>query len=401
MKVLLKKSTPKGVLNAPPSKSYSHRYLIGSALAKNICKVENIYYSNDIKATLNCLSSFGCAYKIDNTSVTFIDNTYMSNNPIFNCLESGSTLRFMIPIALTKYNSVTFIGSETLLKRGVSEYEKMFTKIGINVNKFDNGIAIKGKLKPGIYEVDGSMSSQYVTGLLFALPLLNGDSKIILLPPVNSKNYIDMTLDVLKQFGVNIFIDGLVISIPGNQEYKSKNNVVEGDYSNAAFLEAFNYLGGDIKVLGLNETSIQGDRVYKDYFKKLNRGYEEIDISNCIDLGPVLMMFAALKHGAKFVGTKRLKIKESNRALSMKQELEKVGVKLDVFDDEVIVNKCNLHAPNTIFSSHNDHRIAMSLSLLSTLFDIKIDGAEAINKSYPSFYEELKKVGVSIIYETE
>lgn len=400
MKVKIYKSTPKGVLNAPPSKSYSHRYLIAAMLANNESKISNIYFSNDVLATLDCLSSFGCAYKKDFDSVSFYKDETLNSRPIFNCNESGSTLRFMIPIALTKYEEATFTGSEKLISRGIGVYEDLFIKQGIEVNKCKDSIVIKGKLKSGVYEVDGSISSQFVTGLLYALPLLDGDSEIKLLPPINSKNYIDMTLDVLAKYQIKFECKENSILIKGNQKYIASNHEVEGDYSNTAFLDAFNYLGGDIKVNGLNKNSLQGDKIYIEYFKKLNEGNVTLDISNCIDLGPVLMVFAALKNGARFIGTSRLKIKESDRALAISQELKKVHVKLDVFDDEVVVHKCNLCTPSEPFNSHNDHRIAMALSLISTLYDIEIMDAEAINKSYPHYFEELKKVGVKIDYET-
>ncbi len=401
MLVKIYKSTPKGVLNAPPSKSYSHRYLIAAMLANNESTISNIYFSNDVLATLDCLSSFGCAYKKAFDSVSFYKNKTLNSKPVFNCNESGSTLRFMIPIALTKYDEVTFVGKEKLISRGIGVYEDLFTKQGIEVNKNKDSIKIKGKLKSGVYEVDGSISSQFVTGLLYALPLLDGDSEIKLLPPINSKNYIDMTLDVLSKYQIKFECKDNSIFIKGNQKYIAYDFEVEGDYSNAAFLDAFNYLGGDIKVNGLNKNSLQGDKIYVEYFKKLSEGNVTLDISNCIDLGPVLMVFASLKNGARFIGTSRLKIKESDRALAIKQELEKVHVKLDVFENEVVVHKYNLCKPSEAFNSHNDHRIAMALSLFLTLYDVEILDAEAINKSYPHYYEELKKVGVKIDYETK
>ena len=400
MKVKIYKSTPKGVLNAPSSKSYSHRYLIASGLANNPSTVSNIYFSNDVMASLNCLSSFGCAYKMDNNGVEFINNSYINDNPIFDCNESGSTLRFMIPIALTKYEDVIFKGSEKLISRGLEIYEKVFNKLGIKVIKSNDSLRFIGKLKPGVFEIDGSISSQFITGLLYALPLLDGDSKIILLPPVNSKNYIDMTIDVLEKYSIKIERVNNTFIISGNQKFVAKDYEVEMDYSNVAFLEAFNYLDGNIKVLGLNPYSLQGDKVYQEYFELLSKENVTLDISNCIDLGPVLFVFASLHHGATFIGTSRLKIKESDRALAMKEELAKVGVKLDIYEDKVIVHKCALKEPKEAFNSHNDHRIVMAMSLFSTKFDVEINDAEAVSKSYPHYFKELEKVGVKIDYET-
>ena len=398
MIVKIFKSTPKGELIAPSSKSYSHRYLLAAGLSKNTSTVSGLYFSNDVMASLNCLSSFGCDYILNDDSVTF-RNVDKKEVKVFDCNESGSTLRFMIPIALTKYEDVTFKGSEKLISRGIGVYEKMFNETGIEVFKTNDSLRFVGKLKPGTYEIDGSISSQFVSGLLYALPLLDGDSKITLLPPVNSKNYIDMTIEVLEKYSIKIEKEDNALIIPGNQKYIAKDYEVEKDYSNSAFLEAFNYLGGNLKVLGLNPSSLQGDKVYQDYFELLSKGNVTLDISNCIDLGPVLFVFASLHHGATFTGTSRLKIKESDRSLTMKEELAKVGVQVDIYDDKVIVYKDELKEPCGIFNSHNDHRIIMALSLLSTKFDIVISNAEAVSKSYPHYFKELEKVGVKIDYE--
>lgn len=401
MLVKICKSQPKGEIIAPPSKSYSHRYLLGAMLADNDSVISNIYCSEDIMATLNCMPSFGRAYKFDDNKVFIRRCIDTSANPVFNCNESGSTLRFIIPIAMTQFDSAVFIGTEKLISRGISVYEDIFAKQAIKVNKFKDKIIIEGRLKSGYFEVDGSISSQFITGLLYALPLLNGDSVIKLIPPINSKDYIDMTLKVLSDYQIKYEYEENQIKVFGNQKYKGNNYSVEGDYSNAAFLEALNYLGGKLNVNGLIRNSLQGDKVYREYFEKLDDDYCEINIENCIDLGPVLMVFAALKNGAKFTGTKRLAIKESNRAMAIKEELIKVGISVDVKEDEVIVYKGIITPPSTTFDSHNDHRIVMALSLLFTLFDIEIDSAEAVNKSYPNYFEELEKVGVKILYETK
>lgn len=399
MNVIIYKSTPKGEVIAPASKSYTHRYLIASMLSKNESKIDNVYFSNDVLATLSCVASFGRDFIKSDNSITFLNNNEYVNNPIFNCNESGSTLRFLIPITLTKYKKVTFKGTKKLISRGIEEYEKIFNNQNIEVIKNEDSLIFKGSLKSGIFEVDGSKSSQYLTGLLFALPLLNGDSQIKIIPPLNSKDYVNITLDILSKYGILYKVDGLNIYIKGNQEYKASNNKVEGDYSNAAFLEAFNYFNANINVLNLNDKSLQGDKIYQEYFKLLDKENVTLDISNCIDLGPILMCFAALKHGATFIGTKRLQIKESNRALAMKEELAKVNVKVDILDDSVIVYKSDIKNNRIEFNSHNDHRIVMALSLISTLFDIKINDALAINKSYPNYFKDLEKVGVKIDYE--
>ncbi len=210
-----------------------------------------------------------------------------------------------------------------------------------------------------------------------------------------------MTLNVLKQFKIAYELNGTTIKIFGNQKYHASMCKVDGDYSNAAFLEAFNYLGHQIKIKNLNPLNIQGDRVYQFYFKILKENNAVLDISNAIDLGPVLFVMASLMHGATFTGTKRLTIKESNRVQAMADELKKIGVKVSVFQNKVKIYPHKIHKPYSTFESHNDHRIVMALSILSTFFDISIHHAEVINKSYPNYFDDLIQLGAKINYENE
>lgn len=401
MNVSIRKKTLNGRVNAPPSKSYSHRYLISSMLSKNESKIINIYFSDDILATLACINAFGRKYLRSDTSVLFENETFINQTPIFECHESGSTLRFMIPISLTKYDHVIFKGTTRLISRGISVYEKVFEKQNIKIIKNSDSIEIVGKLRPGIFNVDGSLSSQYITGLLFSLPLLNGDSVINIIPPIYSKPYIDLTLDILNKYSIEFQVKNNQIFIKGNQEYIAKNFEVESDYSNAAFLDSFNYFGSNIQIDGLNPNSLQGDKVYQEFFKQLYDGKPTIDVSNAIDLGPILFTFASLKNGATFINTDRLRNKESDRVMAMKEELEKVGAKIDVLENRVIVHKVEIHKPKTPFNSHNDHRICMALSLLSTRFDIIIQNADAVKKSYPSYFKDLESLGAKITYGTD
>ena len=394
MNVLLKKGVLNGIISAPPSKSYSHRYLIASMLSDNESVISNIFFSDDVLATLNCINAMGKRYLINDNSITILDKKTNNDIPVFDCNESGSTLRFFIPIALSKYEKVIFKGSERLLKRGISIYEEILKDV--EFIKENNQITISGKLTSGHYKVDGSISSQYISGLLFALATLNEDSIIEILPPITSKNYIDMTLKVLSDYQIKYEINDNIIKINGNQKYIAKDFNVEGDYSNAAFLDAFNYFNNNVVVNNLNDNSLQGDKIYKEYFNKLNEENATLDIENCIDLGPVLFVFAALKHGGTFINTKRLKIKESDRASAIKKELAKFNINIDVLDNQVIVHKSNIVNNNLVIDSHNDHRIVMAMSLLSTLFDITIKDANCINKSYPYYFDDLKKLGVEL-----
>lgn len=401
MRVTIKKGTANGIINAQPSKSFSHRLLIASALSSFESVVHNVVLSNDIIATINCLKVLGKDVMIEENTVTIKNKIgyIMPNELIFDCMESGSTLRFFIPIAATTGKRLIFKGTEKLISRGIGPYQEIFQKQNIAVEVFNDKIIIDGKLKGDDFELVGNISSQFITGLLFALPLLEKDSSITVTTKLESKNYIDMTLDVLKLS--NIFIDHWErkFVIRGNQNYSGGSFTVEGDYSNAAFLDSFNFLNGNIVIKGLNPESSQGDKVYLEIFKKLSNEYCTIDISNCIDLGPILFAFSSLKHGAHFINTKRLKIKESNRVLDLKEELEKFGIIVKDLDNEVYIDNSLLHSPNVELNGRNDHRIVMALSVMLTIFGGIINGAEAVNKSYPDFFKDLERLGIEVCYE--
>ncbi|MCF0178023.1 MAG: 3-phosphoshikimate 1-carboxyvinyltransferase [Bacteroidales bacterium] len=401
--ISIQKGLAKGVLNAPPSKSYAHRYLTASFLASlhsnKPIKVSNIELSEDISATLDSIKALGGIFKIGNGDIIFEPCTLrqQSNVPdILNCRESGSTLRFFIPIALALYGEGTFAGSEKLISRGIGPYETIFSEKGIKHSKSASKIEIYGALQSGDYIVDGSISSQFITGLLFALPLLDGNSHIQILPPVTSLPYIQITLDVLKHFGIDAKFCDNNIDIPGNQHYTAIDSICEGDWSNAAFLHLFNHIGGDVVISGLNPDSKQADKCCLSHFKALEKGFCTIDLENCIDLGPILFTFAALKNGAKFENCRRLRIKESDRVADLCMELAKIGAEAKIDDNSLIIKPADLRNISTqiTFNSHNDHRIAMSLAVASTLFSAEIEGYEAVAKSYPSFFQDLAKIGI-------
>lgn len=397
--VKINKSIACGVLNAPPSKSYAHRLLIASMLSNDNCIVNNISMSNDIIASINCIKALGKDVIINKDSINVISsNKELDDELVFDCLESGSTLRFFIPIACLSGKKLIFKGSKRLIERGIGVYEDIFKKQNISLIKEEDRYIIEGKLKSDDFYVNANISSQFISGLLFALPLLDGDSRIIITSNIESKNYIDITIDVLKQAGIDIEFNDNIFYIKGNQKYICNNYTVEGDYSNSAFLEAFNYLGGNVIVNGLNDNSCQGDKVYKEYFDILNKGYACIDIKNCIDLGPILFCFSALKYGAKFINTSRLKIKESDRVKDLASELEKFGVLVIDNGNEVIIDNKNLHKASCVLSGQNDHRIVMALSIMLSVFGGEIEGYEAVNKSYPKFFEDLKRLGVEVEY---
>lgn len=399
MKVRIGKGTAKGTVSAPPSKSMAHRLLICAGLSGSECIVHGISDSEDMLATMDCLRALGvqCEKEKDTVKVSGIDIRKAAASENLNCRESGSTLRFFVPIALLTGKETVLTGSRRLMERPLSVYEELFSQHGIAFQKTEREIRTRGSLRYGSFEMDGNVSSQFVTGLLFALPLLEGDSRIVLRPPVESRSYIDMTLSALKLFGVEAdWQEENILYIKGNQRYHAEEVFVEGDYSNAAFFEALNLLGGQVKIENLRKDSLQGDRVYEELFEALKRPGAELYLSDCPDLGPVLFAAAAAKHGGKFTGTSRLKIKESNRGEAMAEELRKFGVTAEVLENEVIVGSQGLREPKEVLDGHNDHRIVMSEAVLLTQTGGIIDGAEAVSKSFPDFFEKLASLGIEV-----
>lgn len=394
----IKKSIATGSVYAPPSKSMAHRLLICAALTGSECKIENVSLSEDISATIDCLNSLGAVITVENDTafVKGIDFNNLPDEIILNCRESGSTLRFMIPILLLTGKKSVLRGSNYLFTRPLSVYEEICASNGFLYEKGINSLVIKGRLSGGNFTVNGDISSQFISGLLFVLPFLEHDSKIIINGNFESRSYVEMTLKVLSLFGVEALLNDNVIFVKASQKYVSTDAFVEGDYSNSAFLDALNYVGGNVSVLGLNEESLQGDKVYIEYFEELSNGTPTLDISNCPDLAPILFALAAYLNGATFVGTRRLKMKESDRASVMKEELEKFGSEITVLGNKVVIEKRKLNAPNTVLCGHNDHRIVMALSVLLTVFSGKIKGAEAIKKSFPDFFEKISTLGVEV-----
>ena len=396
MKVIIEPSIAKGKVVSPPSKSYAHRLLIASSLSKSKSIVNGIIKSDDMNATLSCILSLGVSIKQENQTVTLENTSSKKDEANFYCNESGSTLRFFIPIALAFGGTNIFHGTEKLISRGISVYEEICKEQNIFLEKFKDKLIFKGKIKPSTFNIRGDISSQFITGLLFALPLLDGNSTINITTPLKSTGYIDITLDVLKQCGIVIERKDNTFFINGNQKYKPINATVEGDMSNAAFLDAFNILGGEVSVLGLNHNSKQADAVYSSMLNGLKQSYQVYDISNCIDLGPILFAIAGVCHGAKFTGTNRLRIKESDRVVAMVSELEKFGITADIGEDSVTIHKNKIEKPTKILNGHNDHRIVMALTVISTIYGGEIEGCQAVNKSYPNFFEDIKSLGIKL-----
>ncbi|MBO4830970.1 MAG: 3-phosphoshikimate 1-carboxyvinyltransferase [Oscillospiraceae bacterium] len=390
MTVTIYPSVPVGTVKAPPSKSMAHRLLICAGLAKGGSRVRGVAPSDDVLATIDCLRALGASVDIDGeTALVRGADPRRAVPGVLNCRESGSTLRFFTPLCALSGRETVLEGSGTLFRRPLEPYEDLFRERGLLFAKTERSLTVRGPLGPGTFELPGDVSSQFISGLLFTLPLLEGDSVIRLRPPVESRAYTDMTLSALGSFGVNASWNGdLELLVPGGQEYLPRDVSVEGDWSNAAFFLA---MGAD--VTGLDPDSLQGDKVCAEHFAVLDRGHAEIDISGCPDLGPVLMACAALKSGGTFTGTRRLALKESDRGAAMAEELGKFGVRVSVEENRITVSG-GAKTPSEPLSGHDDHRIVMALSVLCTRTGGTIEGAEAVSKSFPDFFERLKDLNV-------
>lgn len=399
MKVKILPSKTSGEVSAPPSKSFAHRYLIGSVLSCGKCVIKNIADSDDISATLSCIEQLGGSVtKVGNIVTVIPTNEKQIENAVFDCKESGSTLRFFIPVVLaTGAKNCTFLGSERLLARGIKEYEKLFENSDVKIKSDEKSIEVNGTLSAGNYEISGEVSSQYTTGMLFALSVLDGKSTLKITGNAESRAYVDMTIKVLKDFGADITeTEKNFFEINGKGRLSPGEFTVEGDWSNAAFLIALSRLVGTISVSGLNENSVQGDRFCTAAFDALDGENAEIDLKDCPDLAPILFAYAAYINGGRFTNTRRLRVKESDRANVMAEELKKFGANVKVYENSVEIEKTQLKPPIVPLCGHNDHRIVMALSVLAAVFGAEIDGAEAVNKSYPDFFRVIKKAGVNV-----
>ena len=420
MNVRITPNKLEGEVIIPPSKSLSHRAIIAAGLASGKSIISNIVYSKDIKATIDAMRAVGANITEYDNYLEIVGSSVKRVGNVIDCNESGSTIRFMIPIALTVPGKITFVGRNNLCKRPLDSFFEIFESQGIKYKRGEDYLPLEvdGVLTSGEYSIRGDVSSQFITGLLYALPMLDGDSVINITTEMESKGYIDLTIDMLARFGINIINEDYKrFKVPGNQKYKSTDYEVEGDFSQAAFFLVGNMLGADIKLKAMNMNSHQGDKkILNDiedfggvikyennmlYVENSNINNAIIDFSQSPDLGPALTVLASLATGtSKFVNAGRLRIKECDRITCMKQELEKLGAEIDELSDGMIIyGKDKLHG-GTI-SSHNDHRVVMAIAMASLKMDgdLIIENCEAINKSFPHFFEVFKSLGGKISYE--
>ena len=402
-----------GELSPPPSKSVLHRYIIASSLAKGVSKIENISFSEDIIATIEAMKKLGAKieqkenYLLIDGSDTFKN---LNENIEIDCNESGSTLRFLFPLSIVKENKVLFKGRGKLFKRPMTPYFQNFEKYKIKHSYIDeNAILLEGQLKAGIYEIDGNISSQFITGLLFSLPLLDGKSKIIINGKLESSNYIDISLDCLSKFGIKIINNSYQeFVIEGNQSYKVGNYRTEADYSQAAFFLVANAIGSKIKINDLSEDSLQGDKKIIDYISEIDNWNSKdtlvLDGSETPDIIPILSLKAAVS-GKKIeiVNVERLRIKESDRLKATVEELSKLNFDLIEKKDSILINsrenfEVNKNEKAISLSAHSDHRIAMMIAIAATCYDgeILLDNLDCVKKSYPNFWEVFLSLGGKI-----
>ena len=404
MRAVIEKSNLKGHMDAPPSKSISHRSLICAGLAQGKSRIENVIESEDLLATMDCLRTLGVKIEKCGTTILVegIGGTRKVEEAVLFCRESGSTLRFLLPICAALGIKTRFKGEGRLLSRPMDGYKDCMKEQGLVYEKRADDIFIEGQLKGGSFSIRGDVSSQFISGLLFALPLLQEDSVIHILPPVSSRSYINLTIQSLKKAGIQIeWIKETELLVKGQQGYQCIQEEVEGDASNAAFFEALNFLGFDVEVSGLKEDSRQGDRIYKRLFLELQEGMPRISLKDCPDLGPILFALAAEWNGAIFTDTERLRLKESDRVASMKAELEKMHASIEVEENFVKIAPSCLRKPEKKLDGHNDHRIVMALSVLLLKYGGEVQGVEAVRKSMPDFFDKLIGLGAKIYIEEE
>lgn len=415
MKAIIRPSIANGTVHIPPSKSMAHRAIICASLASGKSIIHNIDYSDDIQTTIDCMRKLGATITCfdHHVEIEGIADFNSLLDPHIECNESGSTLRFLIPIFSLTHQKIRFTGKNRLLKRPLQIYKDIFHHQHLSFTQTKDFIEIQGSIQSDDYTIPGDVSSQFISGLLLSLPLLEKDSTIHILPPFESKSYIDLTIQAMKQFQVEIkWMDEHTLHIKGNQKYQACHYEVEGDFSQFAFFAVLGAINHGLRITGMNSSSLQGDRQILDILNdfQVNFTYEDgiysikksktmahdIDLSNCPDLGPILCILAMFSQGTSCIyNASRLRLKESDRIAAMVSECFKMGCIIETVNDEMFVYGGDFKR-NVVLDGWKDHRIVMACSIALTLLGGEINGCEAISKSYPAFFEDLKALGIEV-----
>lgn len=418
MKAKIKPSLSQGRVKIPPSKSMAHRAIICASLCDGESVVSNIDYSDDINATIECMRSLGADIQCgsDFVRVRGIKDFGQADIGCVHCGESGSTLRFLIPLFSLTGQKITFTGDGRLLKRPQDVYRQIFKNQGLLFDHTDDRIVTEGALRAGEYTLPGNVSSQFVSGLMFTLPLLEGDSKIHIVPPFESRGYALMTAHMLSRFGVEIrWEDDFTLCIRGGQKYTAHNETVEGDYSQLAFFAVLGAINGTVEIEGADPDSMQGDRqiigILEDFGCSVS--FEngicrvgadcltaaDIDLENCPDLGPVLCILAMFAQGTTHItNASRLRLKESDRILAMQSECAKMGCTITATDNDICITG-GFSKPVTDLDGWADHRIVMACAVALSVLGGTVCGCEAVAKSYPAFFDDLAGLGIDVKIE--
>lgn len=399
MDIRIEPSQLRGTVKIPASKSCAHRALISAALAEGTSVISGVSMSKDIEATIGAMTSLGAEFSVDGTTVTVSGISSRMDKAVIDCNESGSTLRFVIPIAAALGTDSRFIGRGRLPQRPIDIYTRELGKNGIKFLTETMPYDITGTLKGGIFEIEGNVSSQFVTGLLFALPLLEGNSEIRLTSHLESRPYVDITIDILRRFGITVESSENGFRIVGGQKYKPYDYRVEGDYSQAAFFYVANALGSEVNIANLVPDSVQGDRKILEILNETcyngSIGCYRADCSDIPDLVPILAVLGAFGSGESVIyNAQRLRIKESDRLVTTAAMLNELGGDVEVTEDGLIIRPTGRMHGGTIDSA-GDHRIVMAAAIAATKTDgaVIIRGAEAAEKSYPDFFKDYIHLG--------
>jgi 3-phosphoshikimate 1-carboxyvinyltransferase len=425
VEVVIKRSEHlEGEVYAPPSKAYTHRMLIAALLSRGTSRISNPLISDDTKVTLEAVKAFGAEAELQENywAIRGADSLRTPRGPV-NCGESGATLRFMIPVAALAPGSSAFTFGASLERRPIAPLLQSLKQLGtgssLQLKEGSSLVRIQGGgLGGGKTSIRGDVSSQFISGLLFACPKAERDTEISITTPLESRNYVQMTMEVLDKHGVRIFASENFtrLKIPSNQNYNPCDHEVPGDFSSAAFLlAAATITASRLKVKNLDYHTAQGDKAILDILREMGSKVRvgddcvevegeqlnaiDVDAKDIPDLVPVCAVLACYSRGtSKIYNAKRLRYKESDRLSSLHVELKKMGAEIMVKEDGLVIRgPCKMRGAT--IDPHNDHRIAMACAVaaLAASGETKIQSSECVNKSYPRFFDDLRSIGANIV----